>query len=192
MFAVNSCSLFPDKEQQYQQHSELEPLELPADLQENLEDQSPADLQDQQQQSTDDEASPQAAVIGSDQIPMLVDVSNEPLHILLFEDYEQALHTVGKTLTHMGLEVLDRDEDKGQFFVVYEKADKPVDDSLWSFLAFWRDDGQHEEYDFRVKLLEDVDATKILVLDSEDQPVTEGPGRELLQKIYQGLWRWQN
>ena len=192
LIMVSGCSLFPDKEQQYQQHSELDPLQLPADLQENPERQQAADLQGQQQKNKDDESNTQSAVTESDQIPMLVDISKEPIHILIFEDYQQALHTVGKTLTHMGLEVLDRDEAKGQFVVVYEKAAKPVDDSLWSFLAFWRDDGQHEEYDFRVKLFDDVDATKILILDAADQPVNEGPGRALLQQIYQALWRWNN
>lgn len=188
LLMVSGCSLFPDKEKQYLQHSELEPLELPPDLQQKSENEQVANGgQVQQQQNQEEESGARTDSIDTDQIPMLVDIRKEPIHIQLFEGFDSAWRTVGKTLTHMGLEVLDRDKDNGQFFVVYEKAAKPVDDSLWSFLTFWRDDSQHEEYDFRVKLLEDVDSTKILILDANDQPVTEGPGRNLLQQIYQAL-----
>ncbi len=192
---LSNCSLFPDKEKQYLQNSELAPLELPSDLQQNLEAEVPDTALNQANElnqqvpeiSTEDEDISYATETEEDQIPMLVDMIDHPIHIQIFESLEQAWRTVGKTLAHMGLEVLDRDEDNGQYFVVYEVENKPVDDSLWSFIAFWRDDDQHEEYDFRVKLLPDGNTASVLILDADEQPVVDGPGRELLNKIYRAL-----
>ncbi len=187
-----SCSLFPDKEKQYLQHSELAALQLPPDLQSRLEtglssaEQTEPDPQERNP-GEDENASENTTEIDDDRIPLLVDIGKEPIHIEIFDNFEQSWRQVGKTLTHMGLEVLDRDEDNGQYFIVYEKDTKPADDSLWSFLAFWQDDGQHEEFDFRVKLLENDASTRVFILDADEQPVTEGPGRTLIHKIYQAL-----
>lgn len=189
---TSSCSLFPDKEKQYLQHSEFATLELPADLQQSVENdqteiQNAQSITDLPEQNPESVLPSDASDKDIDQIPLLVDIGKEPIHIKIFNGFEESWSNVGKTLTHMGLEVLDRDKDNGQFFLVYEKVAKPVDDSLWSMLAFWQDDGQHEEFDFRVKLLPNVDTTKVIILDAEEQPITEGPGRDLLKKIYQAL-----
>ncbi|HFD13061.1 MAG TPA: outer membrane protein assembly factor BamC [Crenotrichaceae bacterium] len=182
-----SCSLFPDKETQYLQHTELDTLELPPDLQQTPETIQANVQQIQPEENSDDQTDINTTDTYKNEMPLLVDLIKEPIHIEIFDNFEHTWNRVGKTLTHMGLEVLDRDKNNGQYFVVYEKAPKPVDDSLWSFLAFWRDDGRHEEFDFRVKLLEDRGLTKILVLDADEQPVREGPGRTLLLDIYQAL-----
>ncbi len=188
---LHGCSLFPDKEKQYLQHTELDSLVLPDDLRQQRVDNTTAALSDptligQQVTDSDNNDRPSSADIKS-QIPVLVDLGNDPIHIRVFKQFDDAWREIGKTLTHMGLEVLDRDIDNKQFFIVYEKAAKPKDDSLWSYIAFWKDDGQHEEFDFRVKLVEEVNSTHVFVLNSESQPVSEGPGRTLLYELYQAL-----
>ena len=191
LILLASCSFFPDKEKQYLQSSELAPLKLPSDLQEqarsDLPDasQNPAAPQDQQVTTTDD--SEDNADDNKNRTPMLVDIVEQPVHIEVFEGFDQTWRTVGKVLAHMGLEVLDRDKENGQYYIVYEEDSEPVEESMWSFLAFWRDQNQHEEYDFRVKLFAEEDSTRVMILDSDEQPVVDGPGRELLTDIYQAL-----
>jgi uncharacterized lipoprotein len=188
---LTSCSLFPDKETRYLQNSELSPLELPADLRQNPAD---ASVPDAEQNRLSAETSkkngnrPNVILASQNETPLFVDIEKEPLHIEIFADFNQTWRTVGKTLAHMGLEVLDSDEDTGQYFVVYEEASKPVKESFWSFLTFWRDGSEHEEYDFRVKLLADHDSTKVFIMDAQGEPVVDGPGRELLQEIYKALY----
>ncbi len=185
------CSFFPDKEKQYLQSSELAPLKLPSDLQEqarsDLSDtsQNPVAPQDQQVTTTDD--SEDNADENKNRTPMLVDVVKQPVHIEVFEGFDRTWRTVGKVLAHMGLEVLDRDKENGKYYIVYEEDSELVEESMWSFLAFWRDQNQHEEYDFRVKLFAEEDSTRVMILDSDEQPVVDGPGRELLIDIYQDL-----
>jgi outer membrane protein assembly factor BamC len=185
---LSSCSLFPDKEKQYLQSAELEHLELPPDLNQSLEDNAESiDANLSSPGSSEADQNLNVAVADKNQLPILVDVAKEPLHIQIFEGFDEAWRTVGKTLAHMGLEVLDRDEANGQYFVVYEEASEPVKESFWTVLAFWRDENQHEEFDFRVKLLSNDDSTSVLILDASEQPVVSDPGRELLQSIYQSL-----
>ncbi|MEE9423796.1 MAG: outer membrane protein assembly factor BamC [Methylococcales bacterium] len=191
LMLLSSCSFFPDKEKQYLQSSELAALQLPPDLQKevdsNLSDtvQNNVTQQDQQVATSDDSAD--YSEENNNRMPMLVDVVKQPIHIEFFDGYDKTWRTVGKVLAHMGLEVLDRDEENGQYYIVYEEDSEPVEESIWSFLAFWRDENQHEEYDFRVKLFADEGTTRVLILDSDEQPVVEGPGRKLLAKIYQAL-----
>ncbi len=190
LIVLTSCSFFPDKEKQYLQSSELAPLQLPPNLQKNVESdlvgtaQNQVTKQDQQVTTSNDR---EDSAEDKNRMPMLVDVVKQPIHIEFFDGYNKTWRTVGKVLAHMGLEVLDRDEENGQYYIVYEEDSEPVEESIWSFLAFWRDENQHEEYDFRVKLFADEASTRVLILDSDEQPVVEGPGRKLLAKIYQAL-----
>ncbi len=191
LILLTSCSFFPDKEKQYLQSSELAPLQLPPDLQKevdsDLSDTAQNQVTKQDQQVTTNNDSKDSSEENNNRIPMLVDVVKQPIHIEFFDGYNKTWRTVGKVLAHMGLEVLDRDEENGQYYIVYEEESKPVEESIWSFLAFWRDENQHEEYDFRVKLFADEASTRVLILDSDEQPVVEGPGRKLLANIYQAL-----
>jgi uncharacterized lipoprotein len=193
LILLASCSVFPDKEEQYKQNSELPPLELPADLKKEMESDfiGPAYNQVVQQDLPTETSKDSLDNTDNDtdniQLPILVDIILEPVHIEFFDGYDQTWRTVGKVLAHMGLEVLDRDEDSGQYYVVYEEALEPVEDGLWSFLAFWRDENQFEEYDFRVKLIADENSTRVMIMDADEQPVVNGPGRKLLLDIYQAL-----
>ncbi len=193
LMLLANCSVFPDKEERYKQHSELSTLKLPEDLREEMESDfiGPANNQVAQQDLPAVTSNDSQDDVDNDtnniQSPILVDIIIEPVHIEFFDGYDQTWRTVGKVLAHMGLEVLDRDEDSGQYYVVYEEVLEPVEDSFWSFLAFWRDENQFEEYDFRVKLIADENSTRVMIMDADEQPVVNGPGRKLLLDIYQAL-----
>ena len=188
---LTSCSFFPDKEKQYLQSSELAPLQLPPDLQKEvdlgLSETAQHEVTKPEQQVLTSNNNQDESKKYENRTPLLVDVVKQPIHIEFFNGYDKTWRTVGKVLAHMGLEVLDRDEENGQYYIVYEEDSEPAEESIWSFLAFWRDENQHEECDFRVKLFADENSTRVLILDSDEQPVVEGPGRTLLVNIYQAL-----
>ena len=101
---------------------------------------------------------------------------------------QRSWRIVGKALSHHSIEITDRDELERIYFVQYDPDFKKVEDgSLWDEFLFIFGSDPANDKKFGVKLFENGTATEIIVLDSEDKPVSEGAGLKLLNLLYKTI-----
>ncbi len=180
-------SYFPDKEKDYQFTTEIPPLQLPPDLQDNAIVDKPLvaePLYPQESAPTvagDGERSPAAAPVKF--IPVeLVDYDGGATRLRIEEPIDRAWRYVGKALSRHSIEIIDRNEGQYTYSVQYDPSGQKVEDgAIWDELVFFFGDDPAQEKEFHIKMAEkNARMTEVIVLDSSDKPRSQGAGLKLL------------
>jgi outer membrane protein assembly factor BamC len=116
---------------------------------------------------------------------------NELLEV--FEPFDRAWRRVGLALDRVGFTVEDRDRQKGMYFVRYadpeaEMARKSAEKSMFSWLAFWREDGpavKAEQY--RVAVVGETETSRVQVLDKNGAAESSPTSRRILSLLHEQL-----
>lgn len=195
---VSACSslrkAFPDRRNDYKSSTEIPPLEIPPDLTASaLEDPSiqPEDESDStsfseyvDRKSADNtgEASPAVA-------SELVTSGAESSYVQVDESFPKAWRMVGKALNNSEIEIIDRNRSVGIYYVLFQAQDDPEEEpGILASLAFWRDIGiKDRQSEYRIKLEEAGNSTRVVVLNKDGKPQSQGSGLRLLRMIDEKL-----
>ncbi|OAI17167.1 MULTISPECIES: outer membrane protein assembly factor BamC [Methylomonas] len=101
----------------------------------------------------------------------------------------QAWWLVSKSLSRQKLEIVERNMDKGYFFVKYDpNAIKPEDGSILDEFNFMFGDDPSQELEYRISLQAlSADATEVTVQDSEGRSLSNTAATSLLRLITDGI-----
>lgn len=197
---VSACTtiknLFPDKEKDYQFTTEIPPLVLPPDLSGNAMAKVPAP-------PAATEAAPSAPVAETVDVPAyspsetapaidrkliqveLVDADQGAKRLHINAPSEIAWRMVGKALSRKSIEVTKRNQDERLFTVQYDQSKQEVEDgSFWDEIVFAFKGFDVNEQEFILKLLENNRQTDVIILDKDQQPVSDDASLSLLTLLY--------
>jgi len=116
---------------------------------------------------------------------------NELLEV--FEPFDRAWRRVGLALDRVGFTVEDRDRQKGVYFVRYadpdaEMARKSAEQSMFSWLMFWREDGPKVKAEqYRVAVIGETDNSRVQVLDKNGAAESSATSRRILTLLHEQL-----
>lgn len=101
----------------------------------------------------------------------------------------QAWWLVSKSLSRQKLEIVERNMDKGYFFVKYDpNAIKPEDGSIWDEFTFMFGDDPSQELEYRISLQAlAADSTEVTVQDSQGRSLSNTAATSLLRLITDGI-----
>ena len=192
VFGLSACGhikgYFPDKEKDYQLTTEIPELIVPSDLtnavQSPVSIDSPAVIPNEEAEEADSESREKKQSIDVD----LVESSGGAARIEIEDSIERSWRTVGKALSRHSIEITDRNELEKVFHVQYDPDFEAVEDgSIWDEVLFIFGSDPAKEKEFKVRLAESSSLTEVIVLDSDDQPLSEGAGLKLLKLLYKTI-----
>lgn len=212
LLALSGCtnikSHFPDKEKDYQFSSEIAPLAVPSDLN-NAAFRQPVVVAPTERAEPE-----QVVVIGemiegdtviSNPAPKLTEV--DPVEEIQFaeedtridfvmfdggatrlrinERFAPSWRLVAKALSRNRLEITGRNKAAGQLTVQYDPdATEFQDESVWDELVFVFGGEHSKEKEYRIRVMEHNYNTEIIVLDAENNPLSDGVGLKLLKLLF--------
>jgi len=194
VIALSGCSrikgYFPDKEKDYQLTTEIPELIVPADLTDNaiqkelaIEVNAPGITNNASSHHVSENDQKKELIYVD-----LVEYSGGATRIRIEDTIERIWRTVGKALSHHSIEITNRNELERVYYVQYDPDFKEVEDgSLWDEALFIFGSDPANEKEFKVRLAENGTLTEIIVLDSDDQPLSKGPGLKLLNLLYKTI-----
>ena len=109
------------------------------------------------------------------------------------EPFDRAWRRVGLALDRVGFTVEDRDRQKGLYFVRYadpdaEMARKNAEKSMFSWLAFWREDGPKVKAEqYRVAVVGETENSRVQVLDKNGAAESSPTSRRILTLLHEQL-----
>lgn len=194
LVTISACSsikgYLPDKEKDYQFASEIPSLSIP----EGLSKQTIRDAAETQtRQAVDHQIPSTKSTVATKETQEaiyidLVEFSGGTTRIRMEETIERSWRTVGKALSRQSIEITDRNEADKIYFVQYDPDFKKVEDgSLWDEAMFLFGSDPSQEKAFRVSMVENGTLTEIIVLDSDDKPLSKGTGFKLLDLLYKTI-----
>jgi len=201
-------SWFPDKERDYQFTTEIPELIIPDDLKNKdsaklpsrpieraLPEPDPvtgsrytAESEDSATESADTNTAEESA---SDQTPESAPAASTSTASTLQIDQAKnaATRTVGKALTRQKLEVVERNIDKGYFYIKYDpKAEKVSDDSIWDEINFLFGDDPSQEKEYRITVQSlGAEMSEVTVQNSKGESLSNQTANSLLGLIAEGI-----
>jgi len=118
----------------------------------------------------------------------LIQPDTEQAVLLLHEDYSKAWRNVGIVLDRIDFAVEDRDRLQGIYYVRYNDPLKDQEDKgLLSKLAFWSSKDDKQVQHFQIKLTDDGDNTRVVVLNSEGEHETSVTAVRILKLLFNEL-----
>ena len=189
---LSACShikaLFPDKEKDYQLTSEIPDLVIPSDLTGQSIPEKSATAYQESGYLDDEESRPVNTAKDNAITVDLVEFSGGATRIRIEDTLTRSWHTVGKALSRHSIEIIDRNELDRVFYVQYDPDFKKVEDgSLWDEVLFIFGSDPAKEKEFRVRLAENGGMTEVIVLDTNDIPLSKGTGLKLLNLLYKTI-----
>lgn len=180
-------SIFPDRKKEYKETKTIPPLEIPPDLStSSIENRLPipgeedfvtSGGKDKGAQRLDVQKTETRAysklVSGADALPA----------IRINDSFPSAWRSTGKALANLRIEIGDRNRALGTYYIRYAKAVTEDEGGFFSSLAFWRDEVEPEEQEFRIFLKQAATVTELKVLNDQGEPATGEVARELLKKL---------
>ncbi len=140
---------------------------------------------DRQQVAVQQAAQPTARVTIN---AVMIDEAGDHQALMVDRDMDSLWRSVGRIIDSKYFIVQDRERDHGVYFVQYLDPflmAKQGDESMLGKLAFWRDEmDKAPETFFYIKLVSDVDETKVIILDI-DQVRTSSPSAKRLLRLIQ-------
>ncbi|MFW5444267.1 MAG: outer membrane protein assembly factor BamC [Methylococcaceae bacterium] len=198
ILSISGCSyikgLFPDKERDYQLTTEIPALVIPEDLTDHAIQKRPKVLS-----TPTVSQSIEGSQAGSIDTPVsteneetinvdLVEYAGGATRIRIEDTIERSWRTVGKALSRNSIEIVNRNEFDRLYYVQYDPDFKKVEDgSLWDEVIFVFADDPAKEKEFRIRLAENGGMTEVIVLDSNDTPLSTGGGLKLLHLLYKTI-----
>lgn len=108
--------------------------------------------------------------------------------LLVNTGFAPAWRLVGVALERVGFAVEDRDRSEGVYYVRYDDPTKEKEGGFISKLAFWRDQGEFDdETRYRIRLDEDGDSTRVVVLNSAGERERSDTGTRILTLIQEQI-----
>lgn len=100
-----------------------------------------------------------------------------------------ATRMVGRAMSRKKMEIVERNIDKGYFYVKYDPdAVKPSDESIWDELNFLFGDDPSQEQEYRVTVRGiGPQTSEVTVQDSEGKTLSNAPANALLKQITEGI-----
>lgn len=101
----------------------------------------------------------------------------------------QAWRLVARALSRQRIEIVERNIDKGYFYVKYDpNAIKPEDGSIWDEVTFFFGDDPSHEQEYRISLLGIApQASEVTIQDSEGKTLSNAVATALLKLITDGI-----
>lgn len=196
-------SWFPDKERDYQFTTEIPELTVPDDLKAGT-------MMMVASRPEAAESTPNAEVVDSAAVPQeepakpILPASPEPERkappsnspvttgsagvstLQIDQPLKQAGRIVARAMSRQKLEIVERNLDKGYFYVQFDPDATTVveEDSLFDEIKFLLGDDPSQEVEYRVALHElNPQLTEVTVQNSEGKPLATKPANRLLQLI---------
>lgn len=108
--------------------------------------------------------------------------------LVIHDEYSRAWRDVGIVLDRVDFAVEDRDRLQGIYYVRYNDPLKGQQDKgLLSKLAFWSSDDDRKVEHFQIKLTDDGEDTRVVVLNSEGEHETSVTAVRILKLLYNEL-----
>ena len=108
--------------------------------------------------------------------------------LVVHEDYSKAWRNVGIVLDRVDFAVEDRDRLQGIYYVRYNDPLKGQKDTgLLSKLAFWSTDDEEKVQHYQIKLSDDGEDTRVVVLNEDGGAETSVTGVRILTLLYEEL-----
>jgi outer membrane protein assembly factor BamC len=102
--------------------------------------------------------------------------------------FTKAWRMVNKALSRKSIEVTGRNEEEGLFTVQYEPDEKKVEDgSYWDEVVFMFKGIQSNEKTYQLKLEKNNQHTDILVVDEDQQPLSDAASIKLLTVLHETI-----
>lgn len=203
-------SLFPDKERDYQFRTEIPELIVPEELKtktlpdrtpeqtaaaavaatEPVVEQATVPAEEQPAPAPAERKQPEAKEMAEDKtVGQIVPTNPAVSSLQIDQPRNQAWRLVGKALSRQRVEVVERNLDKGYFYVKYDpKATKPEDGSIWDEVTFLFGDDPSHELEYRISLLEIApQVTEVTVQDSDGKTLSNEAATSLLKLITDGI-----
>lgn len=101
----------------------------------------------------------------------------------------QAWRLVARALSRQRIEIVERNIDKGYFYVKYDpNAIKPQDGSIWDEVTFLFGEDPSHEQEYRISLLEIApQASEVTIQNSEGKTLSNAAATSLLKLITDGI-----
>ncbi len=178
---------FPDKEKDYQFTTEIPELKIPADLAENTVEPLPTALNesiDDEELEEDDNSLDVKETVEVE----LLEPSGGVSKIRIEDGMERSWRIVGKALSTHSIEITNRSQAESVYYVQYDADFKEIQDgSLWDEVLFIFGADPAKEQALKVALTGNKSLTELMVLNSDNQPLSEGAGLKLLQLLYKSI-----
>ncbi|MEY4210739.1 MAG: hypothetical protein RLZ92_1120 [Pseudomonadota bacterium] len=194
-------SWFPDKERDYQFRSEIAPLIIPEDLKAKTASlampvsngRTPEQMAaaavaqatneakavaDAPAKKTESETKAPAKAAGSGVSSLQIDQSTT-----------QSARLVGRALSRQKLEIVERNIDKGYFYIKFDpQAVKAEDKDFWDELNFMFGDDPSNEQEYRITLQEIApQTTEVTIQDSDGKSLSNSIATNLLKLIAEAI-----
>lgn len=183
---ISACSrikgYFPDKEKDYQLTSEIPEITIPEDLS----SQTVQSLKNKRMTTpvSENNISYDQEKEGGPYINLIQYIEGTT-QIHMKDNIRRSWRLVGKALSRHSIEITDRDEVEGTYYVQYDPGFTKIEDgSLWDEFLFIFGSDPAQEKKFAVKLIESKSHTEVFIHDHNDERVSEGTGLALLELIY--------
>lgn len=208
---ISGCSTikswFPDKERDYQFTSEIPDLIVPDDLKNKglavLSSPSPAQESVSEQEATVDSSSAseqdvanqaepasQASDARAEQAGTVAASANASVSSLIIDQAKTpAARMVGRALSRKQLEIVERNIEKGYFYVNFDpNAVEAKDESIWDELTFLFGEDPSQEQEYRISVHQvNEQMSEVTVQDSSGKTLSNPVANALLKLITEGI-----
>lgn len=203
MTGLSACSTikswFPDKERDYQFTTEIPELIVPEDLKHkglaSLPTRPVASSETEGVSRYATETTETAAENATQTTPSVdgenpgepatVSTSTSGSSLQIDQSKTQATRMVGRALSRKKLEVVERNIDKGYFYVKFDPNAVPAtDDSIWDELNFMFGDDPSQEQEYRISVQQiGPELSQVIVQDTQEKTLSTKTANALLELI---------
>lgn len=124
---------------------------------------------------------------------VIIDEASDHQALMVDRDFDSTWRSVGRIVDSKYFIVQDRERERGVYFVQYLDPfliAKQPDETLLSKLAFWQDEMDiAPDMFFYIKLVTDIDETKVIILDIDQVRTSLPSAKRLLRLIQEELAR---
>lgn len=205
---LSACSTikswFPDKERDYQFTTEIPELQVPEDLKHKglaslpprtapqpttAEVEGGSRYAVQSDESVKESDTPASADDGSEPDATEVSASTSGSSLQIDQSKTQATRMVGRALSRKKLEVVERNIDKGYFYVKFDpNAVQAKDESIWDELNFLFGDDPSQEQEYRISVQQiGPQLSQVIVQDTEEKTLSNKTANALLELITEAI-----
>ena len=210
---LSACSTikswFPDKERDYQFTSELPELQVPEDLKHKGlvlpvrtagQEMAKAEVEGQSRYATENSSPPEETGSKEDMVasaPLDGAVESQTNQtaaetgssLQIDQPKTQAARIVGRALSRKKLEVVERNVDKGYFYVKFDpNAVQATDETIWDELNFLFGDDPSQEQEYRISVQQiGPQLSQVIVQDTEEKTLSNKAANALLELIVEAI-----
>lgn len=195
-------SWFPDKERDYQFRSEIAPLIIPDDLKAKTaslampvsngrtpEQMAAAAVAQATKEAQAVVATPAKKAESETKTPSTKAAGSSVSSLQIDQSQTQSARLVGRALSRQKLEIVERNIDKGYFYIKFDPhAVKAEDKDFWDELNFMFGEDPSHEQEYRISLQEIApQTTEVTIQDSDGKSLSNSIATNLLKLIAEAI-----